>query len=195
MATDQLSLFESGSALPEGLRYAPDLLTEAEEAELVARASALPFAPFAFRGYFGKRRVASFGWRYGFDGSGLMRAEPIPDFLLPLRRRAASVAGLDADALEHVLVTEYRPGAGIGWHKDRPVFGDTIGISLASACPLRFRRRHGQGWERRTLIADARSAYVLSGPARHEWEHSIAPVDRLRFSVTFRTLVAAASGG
>lgn len=195
MATDQLSLFESDSVLPDGLRYAPDLLTEAEEGALVAHASALPFVPFAFRGYFGKRRVVSFGWRYGFDGSGLMRAEPIPDFLLPLRRRAASVAGLDADALEHVLVTEYRPGAGIGWHKDRPVFGETIGISLASACPLRFRRRHGRGWERRILIADARSAYVLSGPARHEWEHSIAPVDRLRFSVTFRTLVAAASGG
>lgn len=188
---DQLSLFERNSTLPAGLRYAPGQLAEEEETDLLGHVAALPFAPFAFRGYLGKRRVVSFGWRYGFDGSGLMRAEPIPEFLLPLRSRAARFAGLDAAALEHVLITEYSPGAGIGWHKDRPVFGETIGISLASACPLRFRRRHKQGWERTTLLAEARSAYLLEGPVRHEWEHSIAPVEQLRYSVTFRTLAAA----
>lgn len=185
---DQPDLFERGTLLPEGLSYGAELIDTREEEELLSGLAALPFAPFEFHGYLGKRRVVSFGWRYGFDGSGLSGAEPIPDFLLPLRDRAAQFAGIHAQALEHALVTEYQPGAGIGWHRDRSVFGRTIGISLHSACPLRFRRRTKEGWERRTLIAEPRSIYVLSGPSRAEWEHSIAPVERLRYSVTFRTL-------
>jgi alkylated DNA repair dioxygenase AlkB len=186
---DQLSLFDLRSGLPEGLKYRPELFEPATEHALVQRIQELPFAPFEFHGFLGKRRIVSFGWRYGFDGSGLARVEPIPDFLLPLRDWAADFAGFEAEEIEHALVTEYQPGAGIGWHKDRSVFGKTIGISLVSACRLRFRRKAADKWQRSTLLAEPRSAYLLDGPSRSEWEHGIAAVDQLRYSVTFRTLV------
>ncbi|HYJ30286.1 MAG TPA: alpha-ketoglutarate-dependent dioxygenase AlkB [Allosphingosinicella sp.] len=185
----QSDLFDAPAPeLPEGLVYRPDLIGAGEEAELVARFRALPFAPFEFQGFLGKRRTISFGMQYRFDGSGLAEAEPIPDWLEPLRARAAAFAGIQPAALVHALLIEYDVGAGLGWHRDRPVFGDVVGISLLSEAPLRFRRRSGEKWERHTLRAAARSAYLLRGAARTEWEHSLAPVASLRYSATFRTL-------
>ncbi len=189
MADTQLSLFAS-PGLPEGLVYRPDLLSAEEERGLVGRLSALPFKPFEFHGFLGKRETVSFGWSYRFDGSGLAEAAPIPDWLLPVRDRAAAFAGLAPDALEHALLIKYGEGAGLGWHRDRPVFGDVIGISLLSPAPLRFRRKQGDKWQRVTIEAEPRSAYVLRGPARSEWEHSIPPVETPRYSITFRTLKA-----
>jgi alkylated DNA repair dioxygenase AlkB len=185
---DQLALFGLPAGAPEGLAYTPDLIDAAEESALVERFAALPFAPFEFHGFLGKRRTVSFGHQYRFDGSGLAEAEPIPDWLLPLRARAAAFAGLEPDALVHALLIEYAEGAGLGWHRDRPVFGDVIGVSLLSEAPLRFRRRAGDKWQRFTLQAGPRSAYCLRGAARAEWEHSLAPVAALRYSATFRTL-------
>jgi DNA oxidative demethylase len=173
---------------PPGLAYRPDLLDPAEEAALAARLAGLPFQAFQFHGFEGKRRTHSFGWRYVFDGSGLKAAEPMPDWLLPCRDRAAAWAGLAPTALEHALLTEYAPGAGIGWHRDRSVFGDVVGVSLLAPARLRFRRKAGDRWERTALMAAPRSAYLLRGEARAEWEHSIAPMDALRYSITFRTL-------
>ncbi|HEX8644698.1 MAG TPA: alpha-ketoglutarate-dependent dioxygenase AlkB [Allosphingosinicella sp.] len=192
MERDQLSLFAApaASGVPEGLAYRPELVDAGEERALVARLRELPFAPFEFQGFLGKRRTVSFGWSYRFDGSGLAEADPLPDWLLPLRARAAAFAGLPADALVHALLIEYDVGAGLGWHRDRPVFGDVVGISLLSEAPLRFRRRRGDKWERHTLRAAPRSAYMLRGAARTEWEHSLAPVASLRYSATFRTLVS-----
>jgi alkylated DNA repair dioxygenase AlkB len=187
MKSDQLS-FLPPSDLPEGLAYAPDFLSQAEEMELVGRLEALPFKPFEFHGFLGKRQTVSFGWSYRFDGSGLGEAAPIPDWLHPVRARAADFAGLEAEALEHALLVKYEEGAGLGWHRDRPVFGDVIGISLLSRAPLRFRRRIGTKWERVTLPAEPRSIYLLRGPSRSEWEHSLTPVETLRYSITFRTL-------
>jgi alkylated DNA repair dioxygenase AlkB len=116
----------------------------------------------------------------------------MPPFLLPLRRRAAALAGLGPAAFQHALVTEYAPGAGIGWHRDKAVFDEVVGVSLGSACDFRLRRRkHGNTWERATVVAEPRSAYLLRGPARTEWEHSIPAVDRLRYSITFRNFRAA----
>ncbi|HEV2747236.1 MAG TPA: alpha-ketoglutarate-dependent dioxygenase AlkB [Allosphingosinicella sp.] len=189
MQDQQLSLLDAGPALlPEGLVYRPDFLTHEEERRTIARLELLAFAPFEFHGFLGKRRTVSFGWHYAFDGSGLREAEPMPDFLLPLRARAAALAGLDPGALAHALVIEYAPGAGIGWHRDRPVFGEVIGISLLAPARLRFRRKIGAKWERAALVAEPRSAYLLTGPARGEWEHSIPALDALRYSVTFRSL-------
>jgi alkylated DNA repair dioxygenase AlkB len=184
----QPSLFEGAPPLPEGLAYRPDLLTGEEEEVLAGRIAALPLKPFEFHGYLGKRRVISFGWRYAFDGGGLTEAEPIPDWLHPAREKAAALASLPAEAFEHVLLTEYAPGAGIGWHRDRSVFGDVVGLSLLAPARLRFRRKAGEKWERLALLAERRSAYLLRGPARVEWEHSIAEMERLRYSITFRTL-------
>lgn len=190
-AAEQPGLFADEPAAPPGLIYRRDLLSGDEEAALATAIAGLELKPFEFHGFLGKRRVVSFGWRYVFDGSGLSEAEPIPAFLLPLRERAARFAGVDPGALVHMLVTEYAPGASIGWHKDRSVFGDTIGVSLLSSCRLRFRRRSGRGWECAALIAAPRSAYLLRGAARALWEHSIPPVESLRYSVTMRTLAGA----
>lgn len=190
----QLSLFDPppGSSakpahLPPGLRYQADLISAQEETRLVGQIQALPFEPFAFHGFFGHRRVVSFGWRYDFARRLLERVDPIPEFLLPLRRQVARFTGHDPEAFMQVLVLEYRPGAGIGWHRDRQQFEDIAGVSLLSACPFRLRRRRAQGWERATLSTSPRSAYLLQGPARTDWEHSIAPVEALRYSVTLRT--------
>lgn len=186
--TLQPDLFAPAPPTPDGLRYRPDFMTGEEEHELVRELARLPFRAFEFHGFLGKRRVVSFGWRYVFDGSGLEKAEPMPPFLLPLRERAALFAGFAPEALEHVLLTEYEPGAAIGWHRDRSVFGDVVGISLLSPARLRFRRKQGAKWERAAIEVEQRSAYLLTGPARREWEHSIPAVESLRYSITFRTL-------
>ena len=150
------------------------LLAPAAEAALLAFVRELPFRDFEFHGYTGKRRVVSFGWHYDFSARYLRKADDIPDFLLPLRSAAAALAGPGPEELRHVLVTEYGPGAGIGWHRDKAVFGETVGVSLLSPCVLRLRRKMGEKkWERANVEAEPRSAYLLSAAARSEWEHSI----------------------
>jgi alkylated DNA repair dioxygenase AlkB len=175
--------------LPEGFRYRPGLIGPAEEGALLARVQLLPFREFEFHGHTGRRRVVSFGWHYDFSARHLRKADDIPDFLLGLREAAAAFAGLGPESLPHALVTEYAPGAGIGWHRDKSVFGRVVGVSLLSPCVLRFRRAAGvRKWERAKVTAEPRSAYVLSGPARADWEHSIPPVNAPRYSITFREL-------
>ena len=187
----QLSLLdESTRSLPEGFEYRPGLVTPEEQAELIERFQALDFKPFEFHGYFGNRRVVSFGWHYDFAASQVRRVGELPDFLMPFRDRAAAFAGIDPAAFEHALVTEYSPGAGIGWHRDRPVFDDVIGISLGAPCRFRLRRKQAASWQRAALTLEPRSAYLLRGPVRREWEHSIPPVEHLRYSVTFRSVKA-----
>jgi alkylated DNA repair dioxygenase AlkB len=185
----QLSLIdEPRAALPEGLEYRSGLVMPTEEAELIERFQTLDFKPFEFHGYFGNRRVVSFGWHYDFADRQVRQAQDLPEFLMPLRDHAAAFAGIDPAALEHALVTEYSPGAGIGWHRDRPVFDDVIGISLAAPCRFRLRRKQGTTWQRAALKLAPRSAYMLRGLVRRDWEHSIPPVGHLRYSVTFRSV-------
>ena len=188
--TGQPGLFADPPSLPEGFRYWPDFLSVDEERALVRHVEALPFESFQFHGFTGNRRVVSFGWRYDFNERELRKADDMPPFLLPLRERAAGLAGLEPGGFQHVLVTEYAPGAGIGWHRDKAVFDEVVGISIVSPCDFRFRRKRGSGWERTTVVTEPRSAYLLSGAARTEWEHSIPPLDRLRYSITFRNFRA-----
>ena len=136
----------------------------------------------------GKRRVLSYGWHYDFEERKLQPADDIPAFLWTVRRRAAAFAGLTPEDLLHALITEYRPGTTIGWHRDKGVFDQVIGISLVSACVFRLRRKTGSTWERYSQPVEPRSAYLLRGSARAEWEHSIRAVDTLRYSITFRSL-------
>ena len=184
----QLSFFDAQPSLPRGFRYAPDLLSPGEEPEFVAHLRELPLKEFEFHGYSGKRRTASFGWHYDFGREALERVDDMPAVLRALRVRAATFAAMDPERLQHVLVTEYGPGAGIGWHRDKAVFGEIVGISLLSPCTFRLRRKNGATWDRASITAEPRSAYLLSGPSRTEWEHSIPPVESLRYSVTFRNL-------
>jgi alkylated DNA repair dioxygenase AlkB len=188
MAARQLSLFDAPPAMPEGFDYKPDLVSPDEQQALAAAIATLPLQPFEFRGYSGKRRVLSFGRRYDWNAQQLGWGEPIPDFLLPLRTRAASFAGLPPDALAQALVTEYAPGAGINWHRDRPEFGVVIGVSLLAPCVFRLRLKNGEGWDRAAMRLEPGSAYRMTGPARRQWEHSIPPMQALRYSVTFRTM-------
>jgi alkylated DNA repair dioxygenase AlkB len=194
MAPRQLSLLEQSASTPEGFLYRPDLISSEEETGLLERVRGLPFREFEFQGYRGKRRVVSFGLHYDFAHAKLEAAAEIPDFLLPVREKAACFAGLPPADLPHVLVTEYSVGAPIGWHKDRPVFHDVIGISLLSACRFRLRRKAGAKWERAAIILAPRSAYLFRGPARTEWEHSIAEAESLRYSITFRSVKKKSTG-
>ena len=159
-----------------------------QECELVERFHTLPFVAFEFREYVAKRRIVSFGSKYDFSQERLQRADDIPPFLLPLRERVVAFTELDAADLQQVLVTEYAAGAAIGWHRDKSVFEEVAGVSFVSPCVFRLRRETGSGWERASMTLEPRSAYLLSGPSRTEWEHSIPAVSSLRYSVTFRRL-------
>lgn len=175
-----------------GFKYLDEFIDREHEHSLVERVRELPFREFDFHGYKGKRRVVSFGWQYEYSGAGALRkADAIPPFLHDLQELAASFAGLETNELQHVLVTEYGPGTGIGWHRDKPVFGRVAGVSLLAPCVLRFRKRITKGgkWERVNVFAEPRSAYLLSGAARSEWQHSILRVDSLRYSITFREVL------
>ncbi|MFA6113263.1 MAG: alpha-ketoglutarate-dependent dioxygenase AlkB [Sphingomonas sp.] len=184
----QIDLFGAPPGLPDGVDYAADIVTPAEERALVAQLDEIEVTPFRFQGWLGKRLTASFGWRYDFDDASFGPTEPIPDFLVPLRDRAAGFAGLSAKDLVQALIVRYDPGAGIGWHRDRPVFEHVVGISLETQATLRLRRRTEKGFDRAALPLAPRSIYHLSGEARHGWEHSIAAMDVRRWSVTFRSL-------
>jgi alkylated DNA repair dioxygenase AlkB len=188
MTRKQFSLFRAGAQLPEGFQYQPDLVPHDEEQRLVERIRELPLKEFEFQGYVGKRRVISYGWQYDFNERMIRRTEDIPSWLLPLRELVAEFAGMAPDQLQQALVTEYDIGAAIGWHRDKAMFGEVIGISLLSSCRFRLRRKVSSAWERASLIVEPRSAYLLSGVSRTEWEHSIPAVDALRYSITFRNL-------
>lgn len=176
-----------GSPFP-GFAYAEDLVTPDEEARLIAAVDVAGLSPFRFQGWLGKRLTTSFGWRYDFDDGAFAMGTPLPEWLLPLRDKAAGFAGLHAEAFAHALLIRYDPGAGIGWHRDRPVFEHVVGVSLGNPAVMRFRRRRPGGFDRFAAPVSPRSVYHLSGEARHDWEHSIAPMDVPRWSITFRSL-------
>ena len=185
----QLSLLDApATGLPDGFEYRPELVSPKDEAALIEAFRALDIKPFEFHGYFGNRRTVSFGWHYDFASSRVQPASEMPEFLLPLRDRAAAFARITPDAFEHALITEYAPGAGIGWHRDRPVFDEVIGISLGARCRFRLRQKEGNTWRRAAIELAPRSSYLLRGPVRRDWEHSIPPLDQLRYSVTFRSV-------
>jgi alkylated DNA repair dioxygenase AlkB len=187
MPGSQLDLFGPTPALPPGFRHWDEAVPREDERAILEAFAALDFAAFAFHGHLGRRRVVSFGWAYDFEHEALRAAPPIPPFLLLLRERVAALSGLPPQTLSQALVTEYPPGAAIGWHRDKTVFRDVLGVSLGAPCLFRLRRRAGASWQRVSLRLEPRSAYLLQGLARTEWEHSIPPVERLRHSVTFRT--------
>jgi DNA oxidative demethylase len=155
---------------------------------LVKSVHGLEFSAVEMHGQVARRRVTHFGWRYGYSTTKIEPAEALPDFLLTLRTRAAELAGVEPEALAEVIVTQYPPGAPIGWHRDAPQFDDVVGVSLLGACRFKFKRGKGSDaltWE---IVLTPRSAYLLRGSARWAWQHSIPPVKTLRYSITFRTL-------
>jgi DNA oxidative demethylase len=173
---------------PEGLVYRPDLLTVDEEAEVLAVLASLRFDPIVMHGQPAKRTARHFGLDYDYEARTPQPGEHVPDWILPVRERAAELAGHDPEELVEVLVQRYPPGSTIGWHRDAPAFGTVAGVSLGGASRLRFQR--GKGDDRRVweVLLEPRSGYVLAGKARTSWQHSIPPTKELRYSITFRTL-------
>jgi alkylated DNA repair dioxygenase AlkB len=171
-----------------GLALRDAFITPAEHDALLGHIAAADLEPFRFHGWLGNRKTRTFGWRYDFDDASFAPTDPIPDWLHGLRDKAAEFAAVAGHEFAHVLLARYDPGAGIGWHRDRPQFDKVVGISLGAAAVMRFRQRTASGFRRASVPLEPRSAYLLDGEVRHEWEHSIAPGDALRFSITFRTL-------
>jgi len=192
MATQKSLFAELGNTqflrMPGGFHYQEDIISEAEEATLVASLSKLDLKPFEFHGHIGNRHVISFGLRYDYVRRMVEHTQAFPEFIEELRRKAAAFAKRSVDEIQQGGVNKYPPGAGIGWHKDKPQFGVVVGVSLLAPAIMRLRRSMGLGWTRKSQTLKPRSIYILEGEARTQWEHSIPPVGSLRYSLTFRTL-------
>ena len=173
--------------LPAGLSLVEEAVSADEEAALAVRIDAAPLEPFRFGQWHGKRLTASYGSAYDFERGQVSEAPPLPGWLVDLRERLVGLMGLEAEAFAQALLIRYDPGAGIGWHRDRPQYGEVLGLSLGAAAVLRLRRRVERGFERRAVPLAPRSLYRLSGEVRSEWEHSIVPMEQVRRSVTLRT--------
>jgi DNA oxidative demethylase len=173
--------------VPKGFRYVAEFVTEREEAVLLEQVAQLSFGAIRMRGQVARRRTAHFGWTYGYESGRIEPGPAVPTFLEPLRARAALLIGVEPGALTEVLVTEYPPGAGIGWHLDAPVFGEVVGVSLLGECRMWFATA-GSGARQTAVVSLApRSAYVLAGPARWAYRHRIPPGKSTRYSITLRT--------
>jgi alkylated DNA repair dioxygenase AlkB len=194
MARASGDLFEGSAKVPDGFIYHPSFISEAEEQELIPEIGKLHFTPFKYYQFTGKRRTVSFGWQYEFGSSDITIAPDIPAFLLPLRTRAGTLFGIDPNSLVQTSIIEYSTGSPIGWHRDIPHFGVVVGISLGATCRMRFReynRLRSKKLSRDEILSielQPRSIYLMSGPSRESWQHSIPPVKELRYAIMMRTL-------
>ena len=178
-------------ALPRGLEYHADFLSADDEAALLREFVDLPFHEAKFQQYTARRRVDRYGLVFDEERRTWVEGRPLPRFLVDLRERVAALRSMRAEQFVHALVTEYRPGTPIGWHRDKPEYGIVVGISLASACRMRFRPYDNQQ-DRSAVVAltlEPRSLYVMADEIRWGWQHSIPPAKALRYSITFRTRV------
>jgi alkylated DNA repair dioxygenase AlkB len=175
--------------MPSGFRYIPNFLSESDERDLMRFIGTLSFNEIHMHGVVAKRRTVHFGWLYGYQSWEITPAPPIPDQLLPLRERAAHLIDVTPDMIEEVLITHYPPGAGIGWHRDAPMFGPVVvGISLLGPARFLFQKRTAGGREIAECLLAPRSAYILGGEARAQWQHSIPAMKQDRYSITCRTV-------
>jgi alkylated DNA repair dioxygenase AlkB len=190
------SLFEVPAKVPDGFIYYQNFLSEGEEHELIREIQNLHLTPFKYYQFSGKRRTVSFGWQYEFGTSEITAAPDAPAFLLPVRTRAGKLFNIDPNTLAQTSIIEYSTGSPIGWHRDIPHFGIVVGISVGAACRMRFRKynrvrsKNSNGDEILSIELQPRSIYLMSGPSREIWQHSIPPVKELRYSIMMRTLRA-----
>ncbi|MDB5941613.1 MAG: 2OG-Fe(II) oxygenase [Ramlibacter sp.] len=196
----QGSLFDepppAGPALPRGMVYERDFLDARQEQELVRLLQGWPLEAMRYKAYTARRRVLSFGGKYDFEVNRLQQALPIPPELGPLRARVAQWLGVQPQDFTQVLVAEYGEGTPLGWHRDVPDFEDIVGVSLLGAATMRLRPWPSEGLKRSDVLKlaiEPRSIYLLRGPARWAWQHSVAPTKALRYSITFRTARQAAA--
>jgi alkylated DNA repair dioxygenase AlkB len=201
-AATQAKLFDTGTNLPNGFVYRPNFLTNAEEVELLEWFQDLPFEhSTSAEGYVAKRRVINFGWSYDFESGKLIPGPPLPPFLQPVARKIAKWLDIPKYRVAEALISEYEPGAAIGWHRDNESFDSIIGVSLAGWARMRLRplesaraktlkRKARSGKEVVSIEVEPRSAYLMQKESRWNYQHSIAKLEALRYSITFRTLPA-----
>ena len=185
----QAQLFTGKSEWPAGFTYASEFLSQAQEAELLGLIRELPFEEAQYKEWRARRRIVSFGGRYDYSQNELGEAPPIPTFLHPLRAQLARWAGIAEELMRHATVAEYRPATPLGWHRDVPEFEDVVGVSLRGHARMRFRPWPPAAGQRATWKIDLepRSAYLMRGAARWQWQHAVSPTRELRYSITFRT--------
>ncbi len=187
----QAELFSAPPPLPEGFVYQAEFVPPEAESALLATIRTLPFEEAKYKQYTARRRTVSYGSQYDFSANRMLAAPPLPAYLFPLREQIAAWAGVEPERFVHALVSEYRPGVPLGWHRDVPEFDLIAGVSLGGHCRMRLRPYRPGGDNRReevrVLPLAPRSAYTLRGPARWAWQHSIAPTRELRYSITLRT--------
>ena len=188
---DEPDLFgEAPAAAIEGLRYEREILTRAEEAELLRLVQGFELREMRYKEYTARRRGISFGGSYDFDKHQLRPGAAMPPALHPLRARVAAWMGMAPEDFAHMLISEYRPGTPLGWHRDVPDFEDIVGVSLQGDAVLQLRPyppASASAPASLQLLIEPRSIYMLRGEARWAWQHSIAPTEALRYSITMRT--------
>jgi alkylated DNA repair protein (DNA oxidative demethylase) len=174
---------------PEGLVYREELVSEDEERKLLDELERVDFDEIRMHGVVAKRTAKHYGLDYDYERRATVdAAEPVPEWLEPVREGAAELAGVRSEELVEVLVQRYPEGAPIGWHRDSPAFELVAGVSLAAPARMRFRRGPAGDRETYEIELAPRSGYVLAGEARWKWEHHVPPAKALRYSITFRTL-------
>ena len=173
---------------PDGLIYLPGFLDVGGQRRLLARLEDVPedrWERIRFRGVVARRRKLSFGVSYQPDVRRALPAEPLPPWLRALRDAATEAVGLPVEPFRTATVQFYPPGAGIGPHRDAPMFGPAVlGVSLGAEGRLVFRR----GRTSYEQLLEPGSLVLLAGPARADWTHELPPVKAARTSIYFRTL-------
>jgi alkylated DNA repair dioxygenase AlkB len=185
----QAQLFSGPPASPAGFRYESGFLSVPEEAQLLGHIRMLPLEEAQYKEWRARRRVMAFGGRYDYTHHELTEAPPIPEFLYSLRAQLAAWGGIAVERMQHAVIAEYRPETPLGWHRDVPEFEDVFGVSLLGHARMRFRPWPPVSGERATFKIDLepRSAYMIRGAARWQWQHAVSPTRELRYSITFRT--------
>jgi alkylated DNA repair dioxygenase AlkB len=195
-ADGSLDLFDPLAKVPDGFIYRDNFLSADQERQLIRQIEKLDLTPFQYYQFTGKRRTVSFGWAYEFGKKDINPAPEIPTFLHSVRARAGALFDIEPSSLAHASIIEYSPGAPIGWHRDIPHFGLVTGISLGAACRMRFRKHEharsntSKRGEILSMELQPRSIYLMSGPSRESWQHSIPPVKELRYAIMLRTVKA-----
>jgi alkylated DNA repair dioxygenase AlkB len=185
------TLFPIEPAFPEGFGYYPDFLKMQDEEQLYKEITGIELHDFNFQGFTAKRKVASFGYDYSFDKRTLSKGKEIPKIFDSLIDKVANYLNIPSEDFAELLVTQYPVGSVINWHRDAPPFDIIAGISILSDCLFRLRPHDKAKQSRSSVISfpvKRRSLYVMQGPARSEWQHSISPVKDIRYSITLRTL-------
>jgi alkylated DNA repair dioxygenase AlkB len=185
------TLFDISPVLPPGFDYYPGFITEAEEADLVNVIEQFDLQTMKFHEYEAKRKVISFGLGWSFTEQKLKQGNVIPvqfDFLVD---RIAQQLSIPTELIAQFLITEYPVGSVINWHRDAPPFDIIAGVSLLTDCSFKLRPQDKEQQTRSATISlpvQRRSLYTMQGAAKSGWQHCTAPVNKIRYSLTFRTL-------